>query len=132
MPCSDFVADFLTMIRNASKTGKDKMTVGASNLTVKIAELLKEEGFIENAKVFTEGKKRFLRIHLKYLHGRKPAIQGLRRISRPGRRIYLGCNKLPRIQGGLGVGIISTPRGLLTDQKARQAHVGGELICTVW
>ena len=132
MPCSDFVADFLTIIRNAAKAGKDKITLGTSNLTVQVAELLKEEGFIESVKVFTEGKKQFVRIHLKYLRGRKPAIQGLRRISTPGRRVYLGCDRIPRVQGGLGVAIVSTSKGVLTDRKARQANVGGELLCTVW
>ena len=132
MPCSDFVGDFLTIIRNASKAGKDKITMAASNLTVSLAEILKEEGFIENTKVFTEGKKQFLRLHLKYLPGRKPAIQGLKRISTPGRRVYLECGEIPRVQGGLGVAIVSTSRGVLTDRKARQEKVGGELICTVW
>ena len=132
MPVTDFVADFLTMIRNASRAHKDKVTTGASNLTLKIAEILKEEGFVDNVKPFAEGNKRFIRIHLKYMHGRKPAIQGLRRISKPGRRFYLGADEIPRVQGGLGVAIVSTSKGVLTDQKARQEKVGGELLCTVW
>ncbi len=132
MPCTDFVADFLTVVRNASKAGKDKITADASNLTLEIARILKDEGFVESSKMFTEGKKRFIRIHLKYLRGRKPAIQGLKRVSTPGRRVYIGSEKLPRVQGGLGVAIVSTSRGILTDRQARQAKVGGELLCTVW
>lgn len=132
MSCSDFIADFLTQIRNASQARKDKVTISASNLTVKIAEILKEEGFVDNVKVFTEGKKRFVRVHLKYIQGKRPAIQGLARKSTPGRRLYLACDEIPRVQGGLGVAIMSTPKGLLTDSQARTEKVGGEILCTVW
>ena len=132
MPCTDFVGDFLTILRNASKARKDKITASASNLTVKIAEILKEEGFVENVKAFSEGKKRFLRVHLKYMHGNKPALQGIRRISTPGRRLYLGHQEIPRVQGGLGVAIVSTSKGILTDREARQNKIGGELLCKVW
>lgn len=132
MPCTDFVADFLTIVRNANKAHKEKVTAPASNLTLKIAEILKEEGFVENVKPFTESNKRFVRIHLKYVQGKKPAIQGLRRISKPGRRFYLGVEEVPRVQGGLGVAIVSTSKGVLTDRQARKEKVGGELLCTVW
>ncbi|MBI3316832.1 MAG: 30S ribosomal protein S8 [Candidatus Omnitrophica bacterium] len=132
MPCTDFIADFLTVIRNASRAHLEKVTVPASNAAVKIAEILKEEGFIENVKVFSEGKRRFIRIHLKYIRGKKPAIQGLKRVSRPGLRSYVGCTKIPRVQGGLGIAIVSTSKGILTDRKARESKIGGELICTVW
>ncbi len=132
MSCTDFVGDFLTILRNASRAHHDKVTAQASGLRVKITEILKDEGFIDNFKVFTEGKKQFLRVHLKYIRGKKPAIQGIRRMSKPGGRYYLGYDKLPRIQGGLGIAIISTSRGIFTDRKAREAKVGGELICTVW
>lgn len=132
MPCTDFVADFLTILRNAAKAKKDKVNVAASNLTVRLAEILKEEGFVENVKSFTEGKKRFLRIHLKYMRGRKSAIQGITRVSKPGRRLYLAAEKLPKVQGGLGIAIISTSKGVITDRKARESKVGGEIICKVW
>lgn len=132
MPVTDFVGDFLTVIRNASKAKKDKVSIPVSNLTARIAELFKEEGFVENAKIFTEGKKRFIRVHLKYLRGGKPAIQGIRRISKPGRRLYLGAERIPRVQGGLGVAIISTSKGVLTDKNARKQKAGGEILCTVW
>lgn len=129
---TDFIADFLTVIRNAAHAQKEKVTVPSSNLCVKIAEILKEEGFVENVKVFKEGKKSFIRVHLKYLHGRKPAIQGLRRMSRPGLRRYVPHDNIPRIQGGLGVAIVSTSHGVMSDQNARKNKVGGELLCTVW
>ncbi len=132
MPVTDFVADFLTVIRNASKAKKEKVTVPASKMTARIAELLKEEGFIENTKPFSEGNKRFLRIHLKYVRDKRAAIQGLRRISKPGLRTYVGYEEIPRIQGGLGVAIVSTSKGLMTDREARKNKSGGELVCTVW
>lgn len=132
MPVTDFVADFLTVVRNASKAKKDKVTVPASKMTVKIAEILKEEGFVDNVKPFTEGKKNFIRIHLKYIRGKHAAIQGLRRISKPGRRFYVSSDEIPRVQGGLGVAIVSTSKGILTDRQARQSKSGGELLCTVW
>lgn len=132
MPRTDFIADFLTMIRNASKAHKDKVTLLASNITVKIAELLQEEGFVGQTKVFSEGNKRFIRVHLKYVKGDKPAIQGLRRISKPGIRKYVGVEEIPRVQGGIGIAIVSTSKGVITDRKARQDKIGGELICSVW
>ena len=133
MPRTDFIGDFLTCIRNASKAKKDKLTVSASSMTVRIAEILKEEGFIDNVKPFAEGPKQFARIHLKYVGGGKqPAIQGIKRVSKPGIRYYVGYNKMPKVQGGLGVAILSTPRGVMTNRQARELKVGGEIICTVW
>ncbi len=132
MPVTDFVGDFLTVIRNASKAHKDKVTAPASKMTVRIAELLKEEGFVDNVKPFSEDKKQFVRIHLKYMHGKRPAIQGLRRVSTPGRRRYVASEAIPRIQGGLGVAIVSTSKGIVTDREARKSKIGGELLCTVW
>ncbi len=129
----DFIGDFLTSIRNASKAHKDKLTAPASILTVRIAELLKEEGFVDNVKPFNDGNKQFVRIHLKYLAGgKKAAIQGLKRISTPGLRRYVGCDEIPKVLGGLGIVIISTPKGVMTGKQAREAKVGGELLCTVW
>lgn len=132
MPRTDFIADFLTMIRNAMRSGKDKVTLPVSKETMRIAEILKDEGFVHQVKGFEEDKKRFVRLHLKYLRGNKPAIQGLKRISKPGRRTYVGCDKIPRIRGGLGVAIVSTSKGVISDRKARQDKVGGELLCSVW
>lgn len=129
----DFVGDFLTSIRNAVKAHKDKLTVPASVITVRVAELLKQEGFIENVKPFSDGNKNFVRIHLKYLAGgKKPAIQGLKRISTPGLRRYVGYEEIPKVLGGFGVAILSTPKGVLTGKQAREAKAGGEVLCTVW
>ena len=132
MPVTDFVGDFLTVIRNASRAGKEKATARGSNLTARIAELLKEEGFIDNYKVFNEGNKRFIRIHLKCLRSKQQALQGIKRISRPGRRIYVRCDRIPRVMGGLGVSLVSTSKGVLTDREARKSRLGGEVICKVW
>ena len=132
MPVTDFVGDFLTVIRNASSAHKEKVTLPASKLTVKIAELLKTEGFVDSVKPFTENKKQFVRVHLKYVQGKRPALQGLRRLSKPGRRRYVGSAEIPRVQGGLGVAIVSTSKGILTDRDARKSNLGGELLCTVW
>ncbi len=132
MPVTDFVADFLTVIRNASKAKKDKVTIPASRMTTKIADILKEEGFVDNVKTFSEGKKNFIRIHLKYVSGKQPAIQGLKRISTPGRRVYVNSEEIPRVQGGLGIAIVSTSKGILTDKQARLNKAGGELLCRVW
>ncbi|HOE68255.1 MAG TPA: 30S ribosomal protein S8 [Candidatus Omnitrophota bacterium] len=133
MSRSDFIGDFLTSIRNAARAKKDKLTVPSSSLTVRIAEILKEEGFIENVKPFAEGQKHFARIHLKYVGGgKKPAIQGINRVSKPGIRYYVGCNKIPKVQGGLGISILTTPKGVMTDRQARENKVGGEIICRVW
>jgi len=132
MPCTDFVADFITVIRNAQTAKKEKVTLVTSNLTLKIVEILKEEGFISNFKVFTEGKKRLVRIHLKYIRGKRAAIQGIKKISTPGLRCYTGHDKIPRVLGGLGVAIISTSKGVFTDRKAREEKAGGEILCKVW
>ena len=132
MAQSDFVGDFLTILRNASRARKDKITVLTSRMTTKIAEILQEEGFIQSVKVFSEGHKNFARIHLKYIQGRKPALQGIRRLSKPGMRRYVGAAKIPHVQGGLGVAIVSTSKGLMTDRHARTQKVGGEILCTAW
>ena len=132
MPHTDFIADCLTMVRNASNAHKEAVTLPASRTTIRIAELLHTEGFVKQVKVFEEEKKRYVRVQLKYVRGTKPAIQGLRRISKPGRRRYVGCEDLPRVQGGLGVAIVSTSSGVMTDREARKKRVGGELLCTVW
>ena len=132
MPCTDFVADFLTVIRNAVHAKKDKVTIPSSVMTARIAEILKDEGFIENAKVFSEGKKNFIRLHLKYLKEGRPAIQGIRRLSKPGLRVYVGMEEIPRVRGGMGIAIVSTSKGIMTDRNAKESQVGGELICSVW
>jgi small subunit ribosomal protein S8 len=131
MARTDFVGDFLTVIRNAARAHHEKISVPASKLTLKVAEILKDEGFVESVKGFSDGNKQFVRIHLKFI-GKKPAIQGIRRISTPGRRWYVACDDIPKVQGGLGISIVSTSKGIFTDRKARQEKVGGEIICKVW
>ena len=129
---TDPIADFLTVIRNGARAKKEKVTTRASNITLKIAEILKSEGFIDNFKLVEEDGKRFIRIHLRYVGAKQSAIHVLQRISKPGVRYYFGAKKIPIVLGGLGVAILSTPRGVVSDRQARQANVGGELICKVW
>jgi len=132
MSQSDFVGDFLTVLRNGSHARLEKLTTPSSNMAVKILEILEKEGFIQGYKVFEEGGKKFVRVHLKYVKGRKPALKGVRRISTPGLRRYVGAKKVAIVQGGFGVAIVSTSQGLMTDRQAREMNVGGEFICTVW
>ena len=129
---TDPIADFLTMIRNGARAKKERITAPVSKVTAKITEILKKEGFIDNFKVVEEDGKKFVRIHLRYLRSKQPAIQSLKRISKPGVRYYVGSKKVPNVMGGLGLAILSTPRGILTDREARAANVGGEIICHVW
>lgn len=129
---TDFIGDFLTIIRNASRARIERVTARSSRMAARIAEILKQEGFLENFKCFEEGNKQSIRLHLRYLRGRQPAIQGIRRVSRPGRRFYVNSQKIPRVRGGLGIAIVSTSKGLIKDGEARKARVGGELVCEVW
>lgn len=129
---TDPIADFLTQIRNSTRAGKQTVTTPGSKMTSRLSEILKQEGFIDNFKLIEEGNKKFIRIHLKYLKPKKPAIQSVIRISKPGLRRYVNCDEIPRVLGGLGVAIVSTSKGVMTDRQARAAKVGGELICKVW
>ena len=133
MALTDPIADMLTIIRNASRAGKDVAEAKNSIVSENILKILKSEGFIENVKPFNDGNKNFVRIHLKYLPGgKKSAIQGLKRISTPGLRRYVGYQDIPKVLGGFGVAILSTPKGILTGRQAREAKAGGEFLCTVW
>jgi len=133
MSRTDFIGDYITAIRNAARAKKEKLTIPSSILTVRLAEILKEEGFIENVKPFSEGNKNFVRIHLKFLPGgKKSAIQGLKRISKPGLRHYVGYQEIPKVLGGLGIACLSTRKGGVSDRQARELKVGGEVLCTVW
>lgn len=129
---TDFIADFLTHIRNASRAKKDKVTTRSSKLALQITEILKKEGFIDSYKPFSEDNREFVRIHLKYLGGKKPVIQGIQKVSKPGRRVYFGCDEIPRVMGGLGISVVSTSKGLVIDREARQNRLGGEILCKVW
>ncbi len=129
----DTIADMLTAIRNANARALREVRVPHSNIKAEIARILKEEGFIEDYRVEGE-KKRDLVIIMKYKgkRGKDPVIEGLERVSKPGRRIYVGVDEIPRVRSGLGIAILSTPLGVLTGKQARQKRVGGELLCKVW
>lgn len=129
---SDPVADLLTRIRNASRAEHEKVDIPASRLKVRIAALLKEEGFIKNFRVLEDAKQGTLRVYLKYGPGNERMISGLVRVSTPGRRVYATHNKLPTILGGMGVALLSTSRGVVTDRDARKQKVGGEVLAYVW
>lgn len=132
MAMTDPIADMLTRIRNASTVSHETVDIPASKLKVELARVLKEEGFIVDYAVKEEGKFKVITITLKYDMNRKPVITKLERISKPGLRHYSKAKKLQKVLGGLGVAIISTPKGLLTDRKARKENVGGEILCYVY
>ena len=130
MSMSDPIADMLTRIRNAQGVQKNTVAMPSSKVKVAIANVLKEEGYIEDFAVSSEGGKAELKIGLKY-YDRRPVIERLERVSRPGLRVYKGRDELPSVMNGLGVAIVSTPKGVMTDRKARATGVGGEVICYV-
>ncbi len=131
MSVTDPISDFLTRVRNASKAKKVRVEIPSSGLKKELAEILKKENFIHDFAMVEDNKQNTIRIHLKYSLG-TPAISGLRRISKPGLRIYKGKDELPRVLNGLGTAVISTSKGLLTDKEARKQSVGGEIICYIW
>jgi len=132
MSMTDPVADMLTRIRNATMRRHESVAIPASRLKGDIARLLKEEGFIAGFKLQARGTRTELKIDLKYLNEEDSVIGGLRRISSPGRRVYVGHDRIPRVKGGYGIAILSTNRGVMTDKQSRQAGVGGEVLCYVW
>ncbi len=129
---TDPIADMLTRIRNANLAVHDKVDVPASRLKVEVAKILRAEGYIKNFKVLEGDKHRVLRIYLKYGPGNQRIITGLRRVSRPGLRVYATSRRLPRVMSGLGVAILSTSQGLLSERVAKERAVGGEVLCYVW
>ncbi len=132
MSVSDPISDMLTRIRNSSRTGAPEVAMPHSRLKAEIARILKSEGFIKDFAADKDGIRKTLRLQLRYLGGERPVIRGLRRVSKPGLRRYVAVDKVPRVVGGLGVAILSTSRGLLTDREARKANVGGEVLCYIW
>ena len=132
MNLTDPVADFLTRVRNAIRSRQQKVDVPASKLKLEIARILKEEGYIANFKPAEEEGKRVLRVYLKYGNNNDPAISNVQRVSRPGCRVYVGRNEIPRVLGGLGINILTTPRGVMTGRDARKQGVGGEILCEIW
>ncbi|WP_062305151.1 30S ribosomal protein S8 [Alicyclobacillus sendaiensis] len=129
---TDPIADMLTRIRNANLVRHEKVEVPASKVKRAIAEILKNEGYIRDAEYIQDGPQGTIRLFLKYGKNNERVITGLKRISKPGRRVYVGHEDLPRVLGGLGIAIISTSKGIMTDREARKLGVGGEVICYVW
>ena len=129
---SDPIADMLTRVRNAIIARHPKVDVSASKLKAEIARILKEEGYIANYKVAEEGVKKVIKIYLKYGPNNSPVITRIERISRPGCRVYVGQSDIPRVQGGLGINILTTPRGVMTGRHAHKEGVGGEVLCRIW
>ena len=128
---SDPIADFLTRIRNASRAEHEKVDIPSSKLKLRMAEILKDEGFIKNFRIIEDNKQGTLRVYLKYV-GSEKIISGIVRVSRPGRRIYVTKDKIPTILGGMGVAILSTSAGVMTDRQVRKQHLGGEVLAYVW
>ncbi len=132
MQMSDVIADMLTRIRNANDAKHNTVDVPASNLKRSIANILVEEGYVKSYQVIEDGKQGIIRISLKYGEGKSKVIHGLKRVSKPGLRIYAGCEDMPKVMNGLGIVIVSTSKGIMTDKKARLANVGGEVLAFVW
>lgn len=132
MSMTDPIADLLTRIRNAAMAKLQKLDIPSSNMKVSIANVLRAEGFIKNYKVIADQKQGILRIYLKYIDEKDSVISEIKRVSKPGSRKYVKGDEIPRVKNGLGIAILSTSKGIIADKTAREAGVGGELICTVW
>lgn len=132
MQITDTIADMLTRIRNASSAKHDSVDVPASNMKKAIAQILVDEGYVKNFQVIDDGKQGVIRVALKYNSGKSSAITGIRRVSKPGLRIYTNCEDMPKVMKGLGIAILSTSKGVMTDKKARAEKVGGEVLAFVW
>ncbi len=132
MQISDVIADMLTRIRNANDAKHDTVDIPASNLKKSIAQILLDEGYIKSFQIVEDGKQGIIRVALKYAPGKQKVIHGLRRVSKPGLRIYSNCEDMPKVMNGLGIAIVSTSKGVMTDKKARQNNVGGEVLAFVW
>lgn len=131
MPVTDPIADYLTRLRNALHAKKKFVEIPSSNMKLKMTEILKENSFIKDFNVIEDSKQNIIRVHLKYKNG-EPSITGLKKISTPGLRSYVGKEDLPRVLNGLGLAVLSTSKGLLTDKQAKVEAVGGEVICHIW
>ena len=132
MQITDTIADMLTRIRNANSAKHDTVDIPASNMKKAIAQILLDEGYIKGFQVSEDGKQGVIHISLKYVENKAPVITGLRRVSKPGLRIYTDCENMPKVMKGLGIAIISTSKGVMTDKKARKENVGGEVLAFVW
>ena len=132
MHITDPIADMLTRIRNANSAKHETVDVPASNMKKSIAQILLDEGYIKSFQLIDDGTQGVIRIALKYNAGKEKVISGLKRVSKPGLRVYAGADELPKVLRGLGIAIVSTSKGVMTDKKAREAHVGGEVLAFVW
>ena len=132
MQITDTIADMLTRIRNASSARHETVDIPASNMKKSIAQILVDEGFVKSFQVVEDGKQGVNRMTLKYVDGKTPVITGLRRVSKPGLRIYSNCEDMPKVMKGLGIAIVSTSKGVMTDKRARKENVGGEVLAFVW
>ncbi len=129
---NDPIADMLSRIRNAILRRQDTVEMPASKIKIEIARILKDEGFIRDFLKESQDPKITLKVELKYMDGHRCVIQGLERVSKSGRRVYVGKDEIPRVKGGVGIAILTTPQGVMTDQEARQKKIGGEVICYIW
>ncbi len=132
MVVTDPIADFLTRIRNANMVYMDKVEIPASKTKLSLANILKEEGYVKDVEFVDDGKQGIIRVYLKYGANRQKVVSGLKRISKPGLRVYAKKDELPKVLGGLGIAVISTSQGLMTDKQARKSGLGGEVLCYVW
>ncbi|HHX01088.1 MAG TPA: 30S ribosomal protein S8 [Firmicutes bacterium] len=132
MVLTDPIADMLTRIRNANSVKHESVDIPASRVKSELARILKEEGYIRDYKIIEDGSKKTLRIYLKYGPNKEQIITGIKRISKPGLRVYATKDEIPRVLGGLGIAILSTSQGIMTDKLARKSNIGGEVICYVW
>ena len=132
MQISDTIADLLTRIRNASTAKHATVDIPASNVKKSITQILADEGYIKDFSIVDDGKQGIIRVTLKYTDGKTPVISGLRRVSKPGLRIYSSCEEMPKVRKGLGIAIVSTSKGIVTDKKARELNVGGEVLAYIW
>ena len=132
MQMSDVIADMLTRIRNANNAKHQTVDIPASNMKKAIAEILVDEGYVKSFQVIDDGKQGTIRVTLKYLQGKQKVIRGIRRVSKPGLRIYAGCEDMPSVMNGLGIAIVSTSKGIMTGKKAKSLNVGGEVLAFVW
>lgn len=132
MGMTDPIADMLTRIRNANLAKQEKVDIPSSNLKLELARVLKEEGYIKNFKLLKDRKQGIVRVYMKYSSEEMRVITGLKRVSSPGNRVYVGADEIPRVMGGLGVAIISTSRGMMVDRESRKKNIGGEVICYIW
>ena len=132
MQISDVIADMLTRIRNANDAKHETVDIPASNLKKSIAQILLEEGYIKSYQIVEDGKQGIIKVTLKYGENKSQVITGLRRVSKPGLRIYSSCEDMPKVMKGLGIAIVSTSKGIMTDKKARELNVGGEILAFIW